>query len=252
MKSPRTALRKGKVCEMPKAASARSAKKTAVLSRTILFANMADPVLERLSGLAEWRSIGAGAAIFRRGDPGEHLFVVHTGRVRIGSGAGDGREVTLSLLGPGDVFGELAFADGGPRTADAVAVESVELLSLARRDLLPFLLADPQAMLHMMSALAARARWISQNYEDAAFLHLPQRLAKRILFLQLHFGLDTAAGRRLSVSLPHRELASHMNVTRESINRLIQKWRKDGVVEERRGILTITDISKLRAIAGVN
>ncbi len=235
-----------------KALDAYFNKKATTLSRTILFGVMNAASIKRLANLAEWRTYEAGTKICRKGDPGTHLFVVHSGQVKFGSGAVYGREVTLSLLGPGAVFGELAIADGGLRTADAIAVETVELLALARRDLIPFFMSEPGVMLQMMSVLAARARWISESFEDAIFLSLPKRLAKRLLLLSQHFGIDTADGRKLAVTLPHSELANHMHVTRESINRLIQKWRGEGLIEERRGVVIIKNMQGLEALASLD
>jgi len=245
-----TNLPKKEPQERPPPVRQRLDLKVETLARTVLFGNLDAATLARLAGLTEWRVLAAGAMVFRKGDPGNHLFVVHNGRVKITSGAADGREVTLNLLGPAAVFGEVAFADSGVRTADAQAIEPVELLVLGRREFLPFLKADPEAMLQMMAALAARVRWISESYEDAAFMELPQRLAKRLLLLSRIFGFDTARGRRLGTSLPHRELAAHMNVTRESVNRLVQRWRKDGLIEEHRGFIVLRDIAGLSRIAG--
>lgn len=241
--------RKFSVGKPAKALDPYLGKKALTLSRTVLFGVMNAASIKRLAEFAEWRTLADRATICRKGDPGTHLFVVHSGQVRFGSGAVYEREVTLSLLGPGTIFGELAIADGGLRTADAFAVGPVELLALARRDLIPFLISEPGVMLQMMAVLAARARWISQNYEDTVFLALPKRLAKRLLLLSQHFGFDTIEGRKLAVSLSHSELASHMHVTRESINRLLQKWRRDGVIEERRGIVVIKDMEKLEVLA---
>jgi CRP/FNR family cyclic AMP-dependent transcriptional regulator len=234
---------------MSGAVDTRLKQKIEALARTTLFGGLDEPALKRVAAIAEWRVLAQDAVVFRRGEPGSHLFVILRGHVKFGSGAADGREVTLNLLGPGAVFGELAFADGGPRTADVVAVEAVELLALSRRDLIPFLKKEPDVVLQLMAALAARARWISESYEDAAFLELPARLAKRLLFLSRHFGFDTPRGRRLAATLPHRELANHMNVTRESISRLMQKWRKEGVIEERRGVIVLLDPKRLEALA---
>ncbi|MDR3528596.1 MAG: Crp/Fnr family transcriptional regulator [Rhizomicrobium sp.] len=237
------------MAKIPVSGSEASDKKILALSRTAMFGGLSKPALAHLAKFAEWRLTAAGATIFRRGDPGTHLFVIYSGKVKFTAGAIFGRDVTLSILSAGEIFGEVAIADGGPRTADALAVDVVELLVLARRDLIPYLQQEPQAMLQMMVGLAARARVISENYEDAVFLALPTRLAKRLIVLSQHFGYDTPQGRKLAIVLPHRELANHMHVTRESINRLIQKWRRDGIIEEHRGVIVITDIRKLTAEA---
>jgi CRP/FNR family cyclic AMP-dependent transcriptional regulator len=236
---------------MTPTAENRLTEKRVALSKTVLFGALSAQSLDRLARLAEWRTLASDTAVFRRGDAGTHLFVICSGRVKFGTGALDGREVTLNLLGPGAVFGEVGFADGGPRTADAIAAEPVELLALARRDLLPFLKGEPETMLEMMAALATRARWIAESYEDQAFLDLESRLAKRLLFLSHHFGYDTPRGRKLAATLTHRELANHMNVARESITRLIRKWRDEGLIEEHRGSMTLLGTRKLESLAGM-
>jgi CRP-like cAMP-binding protein len=235
--------------QIPKTGPVTTDRKLFALSQTAMFGCLRKAALTRLARFAEWRLVGAGATIFRRGDPGTHLFVIHSGAVKIAAGAAFAQDLTFGLLTAGEIFGEVAIADGGPRTADALAVDAAELLVLARRDLIPFLQQEPQAMLQMMAGLAARARAISENHEDAVFLALPTRLAKRLLVLSQHFGYNTLEGRKLAIVLPHRELANHMHVTRESINRLIQKWRRDGIIKEHRGVIVITDMRKLTAEA---
>jgi len=224
-------------------------QKTASLGRTLLFGGIDPRLLRRLAALAEWRVVPAGATIFRKGDAGDRLFAIHRGQVKISSLSIDGREVTLNLLGPGAMFGEVAVADGGERTADASAQEPSELVSIGRRELMPFLRENPEMMFGMMIALSHQVRWISESFEDTSFLGLPSRLAKRLVFLGAHFGKDTPDGRRLTVALPHHELASHMNVARESVNRLMQKWRRDGLIKEDRRVLVLVDLPRLQEIA---
>ncbi len=224
-------------------------RKTSALARSDLFSGLDAVTAKRLAVLAEWRTVASGAVVFCKGDPGTHLFIVHSGRVKISTGAADGREVTLNLLGPGTAFGEMAFADGGVRTADAVATEPTELFALSRSRFLPLLSDHPDMMLQMLAAVCERARWLAESYEDSAFLDLTKRLAKRLLLLSRSFGYDTPSGRRLAVSLPHHELAAHMNVTRESVNRLLRKWQREGLIEEHRGIVVLKDLARLQGIA---
>ena len=229
----------------------RLTRKTLALAGTSLFGSMDSPTLHHVAAIAEWRVIAAGAFVFCKGDAGEHLFVINRGRVKIIAGTPDGREIVLNLLGAGAMFGEMGFADGGPRTADAVTTEPSELLALSRKRLLPLIVSHPELALQMMAALCDRARWLAETYEESAFLDLAARLAKRLLFLSRSFGIDTPHGRRLIVSLPHRELAAHMNVTRESISRLVKELERDGILEERRGIMVLKDLRRLEAMARV-
>ena len=220
-----------------------------VLARSALFADLDAQVLDRLARMAKRVSFPANAVIFQKGDPSRSLYVIERGRVKIAASSAQGREVALNLLGPDEIFGEVALIDGGGRTADAIACEPVRLLALERRELIPFLEASPEVTLRMLVALARRVRWISNTFEDSAFLSLPTRLAKRLIFLDRHFGLKGSAGRRLAVSLPQQELANHLNVTRETVNRLLQEWREAGLIEIDRGIFVLKDVERLAQIA---
>ena len=102
----------------------------AVLMQVPLFAAFAAKELEPLAASLRRRRYARGEAIFLQGDPGTSLCLIETGRVKLGFTSPEGREVLLDLLGPGDVFGELALLDGEPRSADAVAVEPTQLLLL--------------------------------------------------------------------------------------------------------------------------
>jgi CRP-like cAMP-binding protein len=220
-----------------------------VLGRTALFGGLDGAALERLAAMAKPQAFRTDDVIFRKGDANRSLYVIERGRVKICSTSAEGREVALNLLGANEVFGEVALMDGGARTADAVACEPARLLLLDRADLIPFLEREPALMLSMLATLTQRVRWVSNHYEDSVFLALPARLAKRLLFLGEHFSVATAAGRRLTVSLPQRELASHMGVTRETINRLFQEWRDKGLIAIDRGVIVLTDMPRLGEIA---
>ena len=176
------------------------------------------------------------------------VLLIERGRVKISSGSREGREVVMNLLGVGAIFGEVALIDGGERTADATACDPVGVLVLDRGQLISFLQKDPDLLLRMLVTLTARLRWVSDRFEDVVFLGLPARLAKRLLFLGEHFGVDAPDGRRLTVSLPQRELANHMNVTRETMNRLLQDWQGQGVIEIRRGFIVLKRKDALTAI----
>jgi CRP-like cAMP-binding protein len=227
-------------------------ERAAQLKRAPLFEGLGPYELEPLARLARSRAFADGGVIFHKGDEASGLYVVVRGRVKISAGSRDGREVVLNLLGPGEVFGEVALIDGGERTADAVACEPVRVLVLDRGPLIALLEANPALMLRMLATLTRRVRWVSDRLEDAVFLSLPARLAKRLLFLGQHFGVDTIRGRRLTVSLPQRELASHMNVARETVNRLLQDWRDEGLIDVQRGFIVLLKPGSLAAIAGAS
>ena len=226
----------------------QGSEKAALLARTDLFAALGREDLETLAAMAHRRAFDAEAPIFRKDDPAAGLYVIERGRVKISSGSREGREVVLNLLGPGAIFGEVALIDGGGRTADATACDPVGVLVLERGQLTPFLERQPELLLRMLLTLTGRLRWVSDRLEDTVFLGLPARLAKRLLFLGEHFGVDVPRGRRLTVSLPQRELAMHMNVARETVNRLLQEWRDGGLIDIQRGFIVLKRAADLSRI----
>ena len=219
------------------------------LLRTSLFGSLDAGDLDRFAAMARSLSFDAGAAVVRKGDPSRSLYVIVQGRLKIANGSADGREMVMNVLGPGDVFGEIALLDGAGRTADAICIEPVRLLALDRSDLIPVLDSNPSLMQRMLVAIAERVRWISTSYEDSTFLSVRARTAKRLLQLADQFGVETPAGVRITLALPQRELAGHVGVTRETISRLLQDWQGDGLIVMQRGMIVLANTARLAAVA---
>jgi CRP-like cAMP-binding protein len=138
--------------------------------------------LDELSGKLRRRRYRRGEVVFLRGDPGVNLCIVDTGRVKLTlTSESQGREVAFALMGPHDVFGELALLDGEPRSADAVAVEPTELLLLGRDDFLQFLRTHPDMALALLADLGRRLRRDLQTLQDATFLDVTARVAQVVL-----------------------------------------------------------------------
>lgn len=221
-----------------------------VLARTAMFGTLDPTTLAELGALARPRLLRSGDVICRKGEESHSLYVVDRGRVRISVTSEDGREIVLNVLDEGEVFGEIALADGGPRTADASALEPMRLLVLDRAELVPYLQRHADVALRMLAGMARRLRWVAGTLEDSSFLELPARMAKRLLVLGRTFGVTVPAGRRLVIALPQRELAGHMGVSRESVNRLLQGWVQEGLIALDKGAIVLRDVPALEAIAG--
>ncbi|RVU13871.1 Crp/Fnr family transcriptional regulator [Methylobacterium oryzihabitans] len=201
------------------------------------FASLGEEVVAALAGLCVTRSLEAGRTLFCQGDPGDALYAVRRGQVRIVAGTGDGRTTTLNLLGPGDVFGEVALLDGQPRTATAVAAEPTELFAILRRDLLGLIERRPGVAVHLIAVLCARIRWLSRRAEEAAFLSLEERLIRRLAGLREDYGCEIIASQEA--------LARFVGASRESVNRQLQVWKREGLVALGRGRITILDADAL-------
>ncbi|MGH8197311.1 MAG: Crp/Fnr family transcriptional regulator [Steroidobacteraceae bacterium] len=218
-----------------------------MLQGSPLFRGLPQPVLERIAGLAVQRSYRNGEIIFSQGDPGDALYAVVTGKIRISAGAADGREISLNIMEPGDTFGEIALLDGGTRTASATATVASELVSIRRDHFIGLVEREPRVALELLRLCGERLRWTSGLVEDAALLNASARLAKRLLSLgQLH-GQRSKTGLTLRIS--QEDLATFLGVSRQVVNQYLQGWKARGWVTLGRGAVTVHDEAALRGAA---
>ena len=212
-----------------------------------LFRGLAPATLDRIAALAAQRAYRRDEIVFSAGDPGDSLIGVVSGRIRISAGNADGREIFLNIMVPGDTFGEIALLDGGTRTATATAMERSELVSIRREPLFALLELEPKSALELLRLCGARLRWTSGLLEDATFLEMPARLAKRLLALSELHGEDKDGGRAVRIS--QQELASFLGVSRQAVNEQLQEWKAKGWVVPGRGTVTLHDAAALRKAA---
>ena len=217
-----------------------------VLGQIPLFAELTAEELDRLGACLRRRRYRKGEVIFLQGDPGTSLYIIDAGRVRIGLGSPDGKEVALALLGPADFFGDLALLDGEPRSADAIAHEPSELLVLRREDFLQFLGAHPRATTALLGVLSRRLRRNAQLLQDAAFLDVPGRLARIILELAQAEGRPDGTGLVITSRLTQTELAGMVGATRESVNKWLRSYERRGLISCQRGQITVLRPDELR------
>ena len=226
-------------------ASATVMRRRELLRGTYLFSRLEDEEADAILAHARIVPYRAGAEIFGKGAPGDSMMAVLKGRVRISAPSLDGKEVVFNIMGPGEVFGEIALLDGGERTADAVAMTACELLVVDRRSFLPVLHRRPDLGIRLMVLLCERLRLTDEQVEDALFRHLENRLAKALLRLATHHG----SGESIDLGLSQGELASIAGGSRESINKHLRAWQREGVIALDRGRIVIRDIEALRALA---
>jgi len=213
----------------------------ALLARMPLFQSLPH---ERILALAEHsrgKRLPKGEMLFQKGDPGNALFGVRRGQIRIETGATDGSRLTLNFMGPGDLFGEVAVLDGQNRTADATAGEPTELFVLRREDFLGHLEREPKVAIKIIQLLCQRIRWQSERMEESMLQPLPVRLARRLCALAADFGSE--------VHISQEQLGIFVGAARESVNRQLQAWRKDGILDLQRGRILLQNLTRLTAIA---
>ena len=148
-----------------------------------VFGQLAPDQIEHLCSYAQTRRINRGATIFKKGDPGNSLFAIAAGTVKIDVPSPGGRDAVFNLVQEGEILGEIALLDGQPRTADATAMTDCVLIVIDRRDFVPFVTARPEIAMKLIEVLCGRLRHTSQQIEDVMFLDFPARLAKTLLQL---------------------------------------------------------------------
>jgi CRP/FNR family cyclic AMP-dependent transcriptional regulator len=219
----------------------KQAEFAVILKTNPMFADLGAEELQRISSLCHTRQLTAGEMLFRKGDPGDALFGVRRGQIRVETGASDSSRLALNFMGPGDLFGEVAALDGESRAADATAGEPTELFVLRREDFLVHLEREPKVAIKLIMLLCRRIRWQSQRMEEAMLQPLPVRLARRLCALASDFGSE--------VHISQQQLGIFVGAARESVNRQLQLWRRDGILDLQRGRILLQDMTKLTAVA---
>jgi CRP-like cAMP-binding protein len=217
-----------------------------VLERNRLFRGLPAAALDQVARLCTRRAFERDAVIFSQSDPGDALYGVVTGRVRISASSPEGREVFLNIMEPGDTFGEIALLDGRPRTAAASAMAPSDLLIVTRSDFLKLLAREPELIEHLLQLLCARLRWVSGIAEESALLPVPGRLARRLLSLARLHGRETGAGIELKVS--QEEMARFLGLSRQIVNQYLQVWKAQRWVDLGRGSILIRNAGALDAV----
>jgi CRP-like cAMP-binding protein len=201
-------------------------------------------VIEQLGAYMTKRTVGRGAIIFAKGDPGTGLMGVLAGGVKISVPSTDGREIVLNIVREGELFGDMALLDGRPRSANAEAISDCELVVMERREFIPFLRSQPDIMLKLMEILCLRLRRTNEQVQDVAFLNLSIRLAKTLLRLSAE---TTAQSRKMKIT--QREIGEIIGRSRESINKQLRAWEKNGWISLGWGSVTLLKPEKLIEIA---
>ena len=211
------------------------------LRRLPLFARLEEPELAQLAERARTKSFRRGEMVFRKDDPGTHLYLVLDGAVKIALPGEFGQEALVAIMRGGDFFGELALFDGSPRSASASALEDTRAALLGRDDFLAFLEAHPAAVRIVLDALAKTIRRLSDRVEDLIFLDVPSRVAKYLLDLAQAEG----GGSKLELTLTQDELAAFIGASRVSVNRVLGDLERRKIIGIRRRRIAILDAERL-------
>jgi CRP-like cAMP-binding protein len=220
--------------------------KLSVLRRHPIFCDLAPDALDQLCRYAKHSTLKRGATIFTKGDPGNSLFAVISGTVKISISSPDGRNAILNLIGPGELFGEIAVLDGQARTADATANTNCEIFIIDRREFLPFVRNQPTLSMRFIELLCARLRWTSEQVEQIILQNLPGRLASALIGLTEKRKSDSKDG---IITITQQEISEMVGMTRESINKQLRAWAARKWVRLEHGAIVVLSAKPLQTLA---
>jgi len=221
-----------------------------VLAGVPLFSGFGPEEIQALSALAIARRYPAKQLILRQGEPGGALFAIVSGHLKAFTPGIDGHDTLLTIMGPGEVFGEVSLFDGEPRSASVATLDKSELVILSRDSLQPLLLRSPALAVKLLEVLARRLRHLSQRSEDITSLDVSCRLAKALVKLADAYGEPVDPEKiRIQLKLSQQELGDLIGATRESVNKHLRLWFEQGVARKEAGRLLICDRRALERMA---
>jgi CRP-like cAMP-binding protein len=220
------------------------------LAAQSLFADCQQDELSDIIARGQVRTFKAGQEMMAQGDRGDTLYIVLRGLARVSMVAANGREIILDYAEPGHVLGEIAFLDGGDRTASVHAIDPVEALMLTRAAFSDIIDKHKGLSLRLLKAMARRLRQNNAVIEaDRAYTSGP-RLARFLLRLMMAEGAtDAVANGQLKIALSQGELGNFAGMSREQINRQLSAWAENGIVGLKGGRVTIMDREALIDVA---
>jgi CRP-like cAMP-binding protein len=214
------------------------------LRRTSLLGLVPDVDRKALAAASRIRAFRRGQVVFTAGDPGDTLVVVVSGRVKVVLHSADGGELTLTMVGPGEVLGDISVADGGPRSTDAETLADSRLLLVPQAAVRDVCARVPAAANALTGSLAATLRRLTESASDLVFLDLPRRVAKTLL------SQPRGRGGIIEPSLNQEELAHQAAGTRQSVNAALRGFERRGWIEVRGRAVLVKEPAALDRFAG--
>jgi len=219
------------------------------LQKIRLFNEMSREEMEELARTARMEAIKKKTVIFLPGDPSRQVYLLKEGRVKISRVSEEGREVTLALLEPGEIFGELEALDDSPRDTLAEALDDTQLCIIQKERFVALIRQKPELSFRLTKLIGFRMRRIESRIEELVFRDVPARLAHLLIQLSKDHGKGMPEGVSLQIKLTHQEMANLIGSIRETVSAILGEWKKEGLIamEGRRIILRRPDLLQKRA-----
>ena len=209
----------------------------ALLHSIPMFAGVPDAQLEPILRMAIYRKVPRHTTIVRAGDSTDSLYVIISGNARVLNSDAEGREVILTLLGPGEFFGEMGLIDGSPRSADVVSSEVCELLVIAKAEFKKGLSENFDLCLNIMKSLVQRLREADRKIESLALMDVYGRVAK----LLLEFSIEEGDARVIRRKLTKQDIAKMIGASREMVSRVMKDLESSGYIRVEEGCIILNE-----------
>jgi CRP/FNR family transcriptional regulator, cyclic AMP receptor protein len=216
-----------------------------VLRRAPLFAGLDNEAATALAEAMGTIKLNKGEVLFHEGDAEDRLYVVVSGKIKLGRSGSAGRENLLAILGPGQMFGELSLFDPGPRSSTATAVTASVLRTVEHDELMGWLTGRPEVSLALLAQLAGRLRRANDVLADLVFSDVPGRVAKQLLELATRFGDRREDGIHVHHDLTQEELAQLVGASRETVNKALADFAARGWIRLEPRSVTILDVQRV-------
>lgn len=229
------------------AAAEENARVRASISQTKLFSSLSPDAVADLAQRASIRRVPANGTVLTQDEPGDSMFLIISGRVKVGIFGENGREVTLSVLRTGQCFGEMSLFDGKERSANCITTEPTTLVVLHRQGLLQHIARYPSTALNLLGEMAGRLRQADENIAQLALCDVNERLVHRLVSLAKEEGTQSAEGVLVSRRPTQQELANMIGSCRETISRAFNQLAREGLIIARGRTLVVTDALMARS-----
>lgn len=217
------------------------------LRKIHLFAGLTGEQLQQMAQLVIERFYKAGRIIFFEGEPGEAVFFLKSGRIKITKADDDGREQILHFINPGEMFAEVVLFGDSTYPATAEVVEDAEVRLIRNQDMEKLILEHPDIALGFLKIMARRLRFAQRQINELALMNTTRRLASMLLYLAAEQGVKTEKGIKIDISLTKQDLASLIGTSRETANRILGSFKKQKAVEIDKQDIIIVDKEKLKS-----
>jgi CRP/FNR family transcriptional regulator, cyclic AMP receptor protein len=216
-----------------------------VLARSGIFQGVAPDAATALVAQLQQVSFPRGHTVFVEGEPGDRLYIILEGKVKIGRRTADGRESLITVMGPADMFGELALFDPGPRTSTVTTLTEVKAVTMDREALHAWVLGRPEIAEQLLRVLARRLRRTNSALSDLIFTDVPGRVAKQLLDIAKRFGKPEGNVLHVTHELTQEELAQLVGASRETVNKALSDFAQRGWIKLQGKTILIYDSARL-------